>query len=91
MTEAQVAAALLRWTVEMKLDAFIMELERRYAPDQPRVPAGSPDGGQWTLGADSTCGALGPRRAVHVALAGRLLGAASGPGPRKTDALVHIY
>jgi HK97 family phage portal protein len=25
-------------------------LERRYAPDQPRVPAGNPDGGQWTSG-----------------------------------------
>lgn len=23
-------------------------IERRYRPDQPRVPAGSPDGGQWT-------------------------------------------
>ncbi|MBL8568744.1 MAG: hypothetical protein JNK84_06625 [Phreatobacter sp.] len=25
-------------------------LEWRYDPDQPRVPAGSPDGGQWTSG-----------------------------------------
>lgn len=23
-------------------------LERKYSPDQPRVPAGNPDGGQWT-------------------------------------------
>ena len=27
-----------------------VDLERRYAPDQPRVPAGNPDGGQWTSG-----------------------------------------
>lgn len=26
------------------------ELEQRYRPDQPRVPAGNPDGGQWTRG-----------------------------------------
>lgn len=25
-------------------------LELRYSPDQPRAPAGSPDGGQWTSG-----------------------------------------
>jgi hypothetical protein len=25
-------------------------LERKYSPDQPRVPAGNPDGGQWTSG-----------------------------------------
>lgn len=23
-------------------------LEQRYRPDQPRIPAGNPDGGQWT-------------------------------------------
>jgi hypothetical protein len=31
--------------------------ERKYSPDQPRVPAGSPDGGQWTGGGPS--GSLG--------------------------------
>lgn len=25
-------------------------LQRKFSPDQPRVPAGSPDGGQWTDG-----------------------------------------
>ncbi|HEX5422781.1 MAG TPA: hypothetical protein VFW94_04480 [Candidatus Acidoferrales bacterium] len=25
-------------------------LERKYSPDQPRIPAGNPDGGQWTTG-----------------------------------------
>ncbi len=29
------------------------EAMREYSPDQPRVPAGSPDGGQWTVGATS--------------------------------------
>jgi hypothetical protein len=28
--------------------------ERKYAPDQPRVPAGNPDGGQWTSGEGGT-------------------------------------
>jgi hypothetical protein len=52
MNEAQVATGLLRWTLELKLDAFIFELERRYSPDQPRVSAGSAEGGQWTSGGD---------------------------------------
>jgi hypothetical protein len=25
-------------------------LQRKFSPDQPRVPAGNPDGGQWTDG-----------------------------------------
>jgi hypothetical protein len=41
-------------TLGLKLDAFVRALERRYSPDQPRVPAGSPDGGEWTLGAGAS-------------------------------------
>jgi hypothetical protein len=29
---------------------YIDALEKRYNPDQPRVPAGHPDGGEWTSG-----------------------------------------
>lgn len=36
-------------TLELKLDAFIYALERRYRPDQPRAPRGTPIGGQWIL------------------------------------------
>jgi hypothetical protein len=28
--------------------------ERKYSPDQPRVPAGNPDGGQWTSGSSGS-------------------------------------
>jgi hypothetical protein len=35
-------------TFELKLDGLIRSLEQRYRPDQPRVPAGQPEGGQWT-------------------------------------------
>jgi len=36
------------------LPAWQREQARKYDPDQPRVPAGNPDGGQWTSGdADS--------------------------------------
>ena len=49
MNEAQLATELLRWTLELTLDALLFALERRYAPDQPRVPAGNSDGGQWTI------------------------------------------
>ncbi len=34
-------------TLEIKLTSFASGLERRYRPDQPRAPAGSPIGGQW--------------------------------------------
>lgn len=35
-------------TLELKLHALLAVLERRYRSDQPRVPAGRPEGGQWT-------------------------------------------
>lgn len=31
-----------------ELAAFYERIERKYRPDQPRVPAGVPEGGQWT-------------------------------------------
>ena len=35
----------------LRLDAgYIDALRKRYNPEQPRVPAGHPDGGQWTSG-----------------------------------------
>jgi hypothetical protein len=33
-----------------ELAALYESAERKYSPDQPRVPAGGPDGGQWTSG-----------------------------------------
>jgi hypothetical protein len=39
---AQVAAAAVVTRLRLLADAF------KYDPDQPRVPAGSPEGGQWT-------------------------------------------
>lgn len=47
------AASLRGWTMEV-LD----DIERRYDPHQPRVPAGHADGGQWTDGSGATL----PRR-----------------------------
>jgi len=35
---------------DLKLDLVLQRLRRKYSPDQPRVPAGNPDGGQWTSG-----------------------------------------
>lgn len=34
-------------TLSLKLDVLISGLERRYRPDQPRAPKGTPEGGQW--------------------------------------------
>ena len=34
-------------TLEIKLNRLIRAIERRYRADQPRAPAGTPEGGQW--------------------------------------------
>src|SRR3712207_6683082 len=38
--------------IGLQLDLALLKLRRalwrKYRPDQPRVPAGNPDGGQWT-------------------------------------------
>ncbi|HVZ52141.1 MAG TPA: hypothetical protein VG986_09255 [Pseudolabrys sp.] len=43
------------------LECLYEDFERKYSPDQPRVPAGSPEGGQWTSdgGATTTLSAAG--------------------------------
>jgi hypothetical protein len=46
---AQARLAHLRWLLaDLKFDLTLRRLARKYSPDQPRVPAGNPDGGQWT-------------------------------------------
>jgi hypothetical protein len=41
----------LRWLVKsMRLELALRRFQEKYSPDQPRVPAGNPDGGQWTDG-----------------------------------------
>jgi hypothetical protein len=39
--------------VKYGLPAWQRECARKYSPNQPRVPAGSPDGGQWTNDGES--------------------------------------
>jgi hypothetical protein len=51
---------------------------RKFNPNQPRVPAGNPDGGQWTSGGNGSeefVTSEGDGRAVYIAV-----GAASGDG-----------
>ena len=40
-------AAVRFATLEIKLDLLVRALERRYRPDQPGAPNGTPEGGQW--------------------------------------------
>jgi hypothetical protein len=41
----------LRWEVKkLKLEHELWLFDQKYSPSQPRVPAGNPDGGQWTSG-----------------------------------------
>jgi hypothetical protein len=35
---------------KLKLEYELRRFQRKYSPSQPRVPAGNPDGGQWTSG-----------------------------------------
>ena len=45
------ALAHLRWMLkDLKVELMLARLRRKYSPDQPRVPAGNRDGGQWTSG-----------------------------------------
>jgi hypothetical protein len=37
-----------RLLAEIKFELVLWKLRRKYRPDQPRVPAGNLDGGQWT-------------------------------------------
>lgn len=39
--------------LDLKMHALSLQIQSllsKYRPDQPRVPAGNPDGGQWTFG-----------------------------------------
>ena len=49
MTLQQMRCDLAALNVELKLCKLIHVL-RKYSPSQPRVPAGQPEGGQWTTG-----------------------------------------
>jgi hypothetical protein len=49
----------------LRLDAqYIDALEKRYNPAQPRVPAGHPDGGQWTSGDWGSAGTASSHQAA---------------------------
>lgn len=65
-------------TLELKLHDFLAALERHYRADQPRVPRGTPIGGQWTRDG----GAQGEDR-TRTALAGVLIDQRVGVGDGK--------
>ena len=54
-------------TLQLRLYTFADALELRYAPDQPRVPAGNPDGGQWADGGTSVGKRTGGSRLLRIA------------------------
>jgi hypothetical protein len=64
--------------IDLQLDFAARNLERallelRYIPDQPRIPAGNPDGGQWTSygGSAGSGRATAGRRAEGAFMAAR--------------------
>ena len=48
--------ALRREFASLKLEYELRRFEQKYSPNQPRVPAGSSDGGQWTSDGGSGAG-----------------------------------
>lgn len=65
---AELRAELVSIEAAIVLRRAARDREDKYSPDQPRVPAGNPDGGQWTDGAvsGSTSGGR-PGRNVSIA------------------------
>src|SRR5205085_12649918 len=47
---------LHRLVKDLRIDLALRRLRHKYSPDQPRVPAGNPDGGQWTDAGGSGAG-----------------------------------
>lgn len=58
MLSDEIAVQRTRWHLAaLKVELKLLRLKlavRAYNPGQPRVPAGHPDGGQWTIGDDLT-------------------------------------
>jgi hypothetical protein len=67
--EARLLRKLSLFILELKVYTFISLLERHDNPDQPRVPAGNPDGGEWTSGGGGGLPASG-RTATTLLVAG---------------------
>jgi hypothetical protein len=61
-TLLRVGSLLHARNVEAKLRRLESAVAIKYDPNQPRVPAGSPDGGQWTEaeGGERPGGTVGP-------------------------------
>jgi hypothetical protein len=45
--------ALRHELAKLRLEYELRRFQQKYSPDQPRVPAGNSDGGQWTRGGES--------------------------------------
>ncbi len=87
------SARLLRAIADLRWDLLVLKtalrMHRRYDPNQPRVPAGSAEGGQWTSGGGTSPREMSGRRgrpfaegtpaqqAVMVALRARIDAAAA--------------
>ena len=87
----------IRWLVaDLKFDLAWRRLCRKYGynPNQPRVPGGNPDGGQWTSGGSGHSTAMDGRDQVHVSDS-RILSDASTdpirPGAQFAQTQVEIH
>jgi hypothetical protein len=89
LSDRRTALAISLATLQLKLYALADTLERRYSPDQPRVSAGNPDGGQWIGGAGGEALQRDRRAPLRVALAARLVGQRIGFGDDRV--IRHCY
>ena len=50
---------------KLKLEYELRRIQQKYSPNQPRVPAGSPDGGQWASGGGESAPRANPAEPSH--------------------------
>lgn len=84
-----------RWlaihAMEMKFESLARAFQRKFNPGQPRVPAGQPEGGQWTSDAGTTyqlVGGSATEVSVHSILSAAKELAASRASMNKCIALL---
>jgi hypothetical protein len=71
--------SVLLWAeiVEAKLRQLERTVDAKFNPNQPRVPAGNPDGGQWTNGGSGADGETETTLSSIIAVARRIASSGS--------------
>jgi hypothetical protein len=80
LQKANDATALLHRLRLIEAQHRLAQHRSHYDPNQPRVPAGNPDGGQWTSGGGGGVGGVGPAAAQSASRRAAQVLNDAGPG-----------